>query len=191
MTGQRLDDLLRDAPAADREHLQRVHGLLLAADPPPELPPELTVPPPPPTSVLPTPRRYRSTVYVAAVIVALAVFGVGYLLGGGGDRRQVVRTVELSGSGAASGELAVLRADEAGNWPLELTVRELPPPSPDGTYELWRRAGADPAERVGSFVTEGAETTVTLSVPSAVSDADGWVVVVGGATEPVLRSEQP
>ncbi len=183
-----LDDLLANAPPADRERLRRAHDLLGTVDPPPEVPPDLTVPPKPPTtSLLPTPRRYRSTVFVAAVIVGLALLGVGYLLGGGGDRRQAVRTVELSGAGAERGELRVLRADDAGNWPLELTVHDLEPLPADGVYELWRTRGSEPVERVGSFVTSGDEVTVTLSVPSAVADADGWVVVVGGTTEPVLR----
>lgn len=185
-----LDDLVGDG-VAPGEHalLRRAHDLLVEADPPPELPPDLAVPPAPPTtSALPMPRRYRSTAVVAAVILALALFGAGWLLGGGGGGRQEVQSVALAGDGAARGELVVLRGDDAGNWPLELTVRDLPAPPAGTAYELVRTRRDGTEERVGAFVSDGEETTVTLNVTSPVSDADRWVVVVSGTTAPVLRT---
>ena len=46
MSGPDFDELVGgdDLPGPERERLQRVHELLVAAGPPPELPPELVQP---------------------------------------------------------------------------------------------------------------------------------------------------
>ena len=169
-------------------------GLLAGVAPPPELPPELAVAPVPPRPArLPMPRRYRSTALVATVIVALALFGLGYLVGGGGGSGQGVRTVELAGgieTPLARGDLVVLRADAAGNWPLELTVRGLPSP-PGRSYELWLTSGGALAVRAGTFRVGPRETTVTLLLPVEPTKGDGWAVVVEGSNTPALRGEAP
>jgi hypothetical protein len=188
VTTPRLDDLIgRDIADGQRRPLQRAHDLLVAADPPPELPPELAQPAPPPRQrAIPVPRRYRSTAFIGAVIVALALFGIGYLVGGAGDTRQEVRTSELTGEG--EGELVVFRADAAGNWPLELAVHDLRAPAVGTPYELWLTRDGALATLVGSFATDGGAATVTFNVPFALTGADTWAIVPGGSKTPVLQS---
>jgi hypothetical protein len=121
------------------------------------------------------------------VILALVLFGLGWLLGGGGGGRQEVRSYELSGAGGATGTVTVFRADDAGNWPLELSVTGLPTSSSRApTYQLWLSDRGRPTRAVGAFLTREGEADVELSVPTQPSAVDGWVVLVEGSTEPVL-----
>ena len=76
--------------------------------------------------VIPFPRRYRYTALAAAAVAACALFGLGYLAGGGGGN-DPLRTVAMSGANQASGQLAVFEKDAAGNWPMELRVSGLAP----------------------------------------------------------------
>ena len=96
-----LRDLIGDDVEPDElERLQRVHALLEQAGPPPELPPSLARAAEPPSArVLPFPRRYRYTALAAAVIAAVALFGVGYLAAGGPDASPV-ETLAMRGTAA-------------------------------------------------------------------------------------------
>ena len=178
-----LKDLVGDDLEPDElERLERVHRLLEQAGPPPELPPSLARPPGSPSArVIPFPRRYRFTAAAAAVIVAAALFGAGYLAAGGPDAGPV-ETVAMSGSGGATAELALFAKDEAGNWPMELTVSGLPA----GSYELWLTRDGALAEPCGVFAVAEEETTVPLNAPYALRKFDGWVVVPTGREEPVV-----
>ena len=168
---------------AELERLERVHALLQRAGPPPELPPSLARAPKPPSGrVLPFPRRYRYTALAAAAIVAVALFGLGYLAAGGPDPSPV-RTVAMAGTGVASAELDVFAKDEAGNWPMELRVEGLR----EGTYELWLTRAGELAEPCGSFAVKG-DTTVPLNAPFVLREFDGWVVVRRGQDAPVLTT---
>lgn len=191
MSAPRLEEVVgADVPASERDRLARAHDLLAGADAPPELPPDLVAAPAPPRpSLLPVPRRYRSTAFIGAVIVALALLGIGYLLGGGGDRRQDVRTVTLAGAGVADGRVAVLEADAAGNWPIELEVDGLAALPGGRTYELRLTPAGKPERVVGTFNADGEELTVTFSVPTPPAAGDRWTVVVvdDGLPQPVLR----
>ena len=179
-----LRDLVGDDLEPDElARLERVHAMLLEAGPPPELSPQLAAAPKPPTArVIPFPRRYRFTALAAAVVVAAALFGAGYLAAGGPDS-QPVETIAMTGAGAHA-ELDLFAKDEAGNWPMELRVSGLEP----GTYELWlTRDGALEAP-CGAFVVAEGETTVPLNAPYVLKDFDGWVVVPTGQDEPVLTT---
>jgi RNA polymerase sigma-70 factor, ECF subfamily len=162
---------------------------LASADAPAELPPELAAPPDPPrSSALPVPRRYRSTVVIGAVILACVLFGVGWLIGGAGGGRQEVRSYDLTGAGGATGSVVVFRVDDAGNWPLELSVAGLTAAtSRTTTYELWLTDRGQPTRLVGAFLTRNGEADVELSVPTQPSAVDGWAVLVAGSAKPVLR----
>ncbi|MCZ7590079.1 MAG: hypothetical protein M5U27_14740 [Gaiella sp.] len=169
---------------AERERLGRVHALLEQAGPPPELSPALArAPEPPAARVIPFPWRYRSTVLAAAAVAALALFGLGYLAGGGGGQ-DPVRTVAMTGTAPASATLDLFAQDAAGNWPMELRVSGLPA----GLYELWLTRGDELAEPCGSFAVADGETTVPLNAPYGLRDFDGWVVVPAGETTPVLTT---
>lgn len=193
----RFDDLVdAELPAEEHARLQAVHALLVAAGPPPELPPGLAEPPVVPAArALPFPRRYRYTAVAAAAAAAAVLLGVGYLFGtAGGSSQPAVRTVEMRGPGGASGSIALFAKDAAGNWPMELTVRGLPPLPEGRTYELWLTRGGELAESCGTFVAAGPETVVQLNAPYRLSQFSGWVVTTGfGPDAPgafVLRTEQ-
>ena len=169
---------------AELERLERVHALLQRAGAPPELPPSLANAPKPPSArVLPLPRRYRYTALAAAAIVALALFGLGYLAAGGPEPSPV-RTVTMAGTAGARAELDVFEKDQAGNWPMELRVEGLP----DGRYELWLTRAGKLAESCGVFAVKGTDTTVPLNAPFVLRDFDGWVIVRSGQDEPVLTT---
>lgn len=180
-----LRDLVGDdLEPGDRERLQRVHELLDRVGPPPELSPGLQVRPDPPrASVIPLPRRYRFTALAAAAVVAASLFGVGYLVGAAGDSVPV-RTLAMSGAGGASATLDLFAEDAAGNWPMELEVRDLAP----GDYELWLTRDGKLAAPCGDFVVAGEKTTVPLNAPYRLRRFDAWVVVENGKTKPVLTT---
>jgi hypothetical protein len=180
-----LRDLVGDDVDPDeRDRLERVHAMLVEAGPPPELPPAIAQAPEPPRArVIPLPRRYRYTTIAAAAILAVALFGLGYLVGGGPDA-QPVETLAMHGTGNASAELALFAKDDAGNWPMELTVTGLAP----GTYELWLTRGDELAASCGSFAVAAGETTVPLNAPFVLKEFDDWVVVPAGRDQPVLTS---
>ena len=174
------DDLER----GELERLGRVHAMLERAGPPPELPPALVQAPEPPSArVIPFPRRYRFTALAAAVIVGAVLFGAGYLAAGGPDPSPV-ETVVMHGAGGATAELALFSKDEAGNWPMELSVSGLDA----GSYELWLTRGGELAEPCGAFLVSGEETTVPLNAPYVLRDFDGWVVVPTGGEDPALTT---
>ena len=60
-----------------------------------------------------------------AAALAIAVFAVGVAVGGRSDEPGVDFVVAMSGTAAAAGasaSLTIFDIDEAGNWPMELTV---------------------------------------------------------------------
>jgi hypothetical protein len=173
-----------DLEPAERERIERVHALLLQAGPPPELSPPIEHAPQPPTArVVPFPRRYRYTAVAAAAVAACALFGLGYLAGGGSSE-EALRTVAMSGPSRASAELDLFEKDAAGNWPMRLNVRGLP----SGRYELWLTRGGKLAEPCGAFAVAAGETSVPLNAPYRLRKFDGWVVVPAGGNEPVLTT---
>lgn len=188
--GPNLEELAGDVESGERERLAAVHELLLRVGPPPELSPQLSAAPAPPrrASVVPLPRRYRYTAIAAAAMLVPALFGAGYLLGNAGDDRQAAFTVAMSGSGSARAELDVFARDAAGNWPMELTAHGLRPLAGDQRYELWLTRGGRLAASCGVFSVSRSGDTVTLNAPYDLRAYDGWVVVVQGTTQPVLRT---
>ena len=185
-----FDDLVEDDLAgAERERLRAVHELLVQAGPPPELPPSLEMAPQVEEArVIPFPRRYRYTAIAAVAAVAVALFGVGYLVGGSGGSPAALRTVEMRGAGGATASLAVFAKDAAGNWPMELTVSGLAPLAAGGTYELWLTRDGKLADPCGAFAVAAGTTEVPLNAPYRLRDYDGWVVVRTGTTAPVLST---
>lgn len=177
-------ELIGDEPleAAELERLQRLHAVLTQIGPPPELAPTLEHAPEPPVArVIPFPRRYRYTAVAAAVAAALALFGIGYLVGA--SPADPERTVVMRGSSGAVAELDLFDKDTAGNWPMELRVRGLA----SGRYELWLTRRGELADSCGVFAVNG-ETTVPLNAPFRLSEYDGWVVVPAGSERAVLTT---
>ena len=171
----------------ERERLQGVHELLLAAGPPAELPPELAQAPPEPSARTLTFPRRRYTAIAAVAIAATIIFGIGFAIGDRNAPPSPIETLTLSGSGNASASLDLLPKDEAGNWPMTLAVTGLPA-LPDGkTYTLWLTKDGELAASCGEFVVaESGTTTVPLNAPFRLRQFDAWVVVRTGTTEPVV-----
>jgi hypothetical protein len=192
--GPDFDDLVGgDLTADEHERLRRVHDLLVEAGPPPELPDGLQpVAEEERANVFPLfPKRRWAAVAALAAALAAATFGLGYLVGDRDATAEPARVVAMTGTpeaSAARASLAVFDVDEAGNWPMELTVRGLPPLPPGDAYELWLTRGGKLAEPCGVFVVGSGTTVVPLTAPYQLRDFDGWVVVRQGSTEPVLTT---
>lgn len=158
------------------DRLRAAHELLAGVEPVPERPPSLETPP---IDLEPTaPPRWRHFVTFAVLITgALALLGLGYLIGSSkGGAPVVVRTVELTGRDGAVASLSMLARDAAGNWPMRLTVSGLEPLPAGQAYELWLTHDGELAESCGSFNASGEETVVTLNAPYRLTDFTGWVV---------------
>lgn len=182
-----FDELVgADLPAGERERLQRVHDLLVAAGPPPDLPAELGAAPRTAT-VYSFPRRRLRLALIAAALGVL-VFAVGYLAGGGPDY-ETFDSLEMTGTAAAAGASATIEvfdADSAGNWPMEISVTGLAPPASGKRYEVWLTRDDELVALCGSFLAEPDGTTVVpMNAPFRLLDYSAWVVVEEG-TDAVL-----
>jgi hypothetical protein len=187
-----LDELIAGDP-----RLRAAHEALLAAGPPPELPPSLEHAPgsaPSPRERL-MPRRRLGAALVLAAAFALALFGAGYLVSAragpdAGFHEDFALTMQ--GTPAARGATATLlvgELDEAGNWPMEMTVRGLQQ-LPDGDrYELLLTRDGRAMVSCGTFVVHG-ETVVFLNAPYPLREYDGWIVTREGDGRPLLRTAE-
>jgi hypothetical protein len=183
----------------DRERLRRAHELLVAAGPPPELPDSLASPPGFPRDstipVLPTniPRRRLAASLVLAAALAAAAFGAGFLIG---DREESDAfatdfALAMRGTDAAPGARATLEVgeiDDAGNWPMRVTIRNLPKLPADGHYELFLTKNGKRAASCGQFSVEGEKTVVMLNAPYRFREYDGWVVIDHESYRTVLET---
>lgn len=175
---------------SERERLQRVHDLLIAAGPPPDLSSELDLRPRTAT-VHPLPRRRLRLVAIAAAL-GVVVFATGFLTGDRANDYGTFDVVAMSGAGAAEGanaRIEIFDRDEAGNWPMEIELTGLRPPADDQLYELWLTQGGKPVAKCGSFLAEPDGTTVVpMNAPWRLDEFDGWVVVEKGSTAPLLTT---
>jgi hypothetical protein len=186
-----IDDLVEgDA------RLRRVHDALVAAGPPAELPPELATPPgrreKPAVRLMP--RRRLGAALVLAAALALAGFGGGYLLGAGGDDQAFPTDFVLVMHGTdrapnAIASLAVGELDEAGNWPMAMTLQGLPELPRGERYELLLTKSGEVSVSCGTFIVSG-KTRVYLNAPYRLRDYDGWVVTREDSPEILLRTDE-
>ena len=181
MTGPpKFRDLFGDElPAQERERLERVHDLLVEAGPPPELPPSLAEAPrsgAQPPSWLPR-RRLGAALSLAAAIVVVSFLG-GYLAGFSKNDFDSTRQVAMQGTARAPSAQAVIKLgkqDDAGNWPMVVTVQGLPRLPERGYYELFvTRDGR--FLKCGNFKVEAGTTSVDFTVPYTLEPNDGWIV---------------
>src|SRR5919201_3082401 len=175
-----FDDLIGgDVPAEERARLRRAHEALLAAGPPPELPPSLENPPDPEPRVAFLPQRRRFTLIGLAAALALAAFGAGWLVGGRGGGFDTQFTRPMHGTALAPNALATIRIakkDDAGNWPMRVSVRGLQPLPRGAYYELFLSRHGKPVATCGTFTVHGGTTVVRLNAPYALRKFDGWLV---------------
>ena len=177
-------DEIVGSDAEDAERLRRVHELLVAAGPPPELPPRLREAPVAESNVLSLPRlpaRRRTTLLFAAALLVLSLFFGGYLVGHARfSSAQAVNTLSLRGTKSASHAFASLQIFplRAGNWPMTLTVSDLPKLPAHSYYEVYLVRRGTPYLSCGEFTVAGGSipVTVQLNAPYVFRPGDTWVV---------------
>jgi hypothetical protein len=172
-----------DLTPEERDRLEHVHDLLIAAGPPPELPPALAEPSTEieeePTGL---PRRRAGAVLALAAALALVAFLGGFIAGRtNGSKFDSVKAVPMHGVGqakAASGTIDIGQLDNQGNWPLQVKVSHLPSPPKNGYYEMFLTRNGKIAATCGTFNVHGSTATVRLNAPYNLSRFDGWVVTM-------------
>jgi hypothetical protein len=179
----RFEDIVdEDLSPGERERLERVHDLLVAAGPPAELPPQLERGPTLAMTLARKRRGQRRLALLAAAIALLAVvFVAGFAVGNSGDGLVGTHTLKLVGTKQASGALASLaiqNVDDAGNWPMKLSVTGLPKLPEHGYYEVYLTRNGKPFAPCGVFVVAGkaGAVSVRLNAPYHVRKGDSWVV---------------
>jgi hypothetical protein len=178
-----FDDLIgTDIEPSERARLERVHELLVEAGPPPELSPAR------PAQL--GHHRRRGALLAIAAALAVAAFALGAALVDSG--RSVDFVVSMNATAAtpgASASLTVFELDDAGNWPMELTVAGLTPRAGDRPFQLWLTRKGEREALCGAFVTgaDGA-AVVPMNAPYSFDEYDGWVVVEEGSATPLLTT---
>jgi hypothetical protein len=175
-----FEDLVGDdLPPEEAARLRRVHELLVAAGPPEELPPSLAAPPPErAATVVGFPvRRRLGAALVAAAALAAVVFGGGYWLGADRKSFSAEETFTMRGPANAFASIRMAPADDAFNWPLELSVRGLKDLPRGGYYELLLTRNGKLGPSCGTFRTHDGKTTIVLNAPYRLKEWRGWVVV--------------
>jgi anti-sigma-K factor RskA len=180
-----FDELVgSDLEPSERARLERVHELLVAAGPPPD-----------PLDAAPSalrPTRRRGALLALAAAFAVAAFALGAALVDGSPGRSLDFTETMVGTAAAgdaTASLAIYELDDAGNWPMELTVAGLPPAPSGRPFELWLTRGGELAALCGSFLTSSdGVASVPLNAPYRFDEFDGWVIVEEGSQTPLLST---
>jgi hypothetical protein len=188
MSGPDFDELVgADMDGDEYARLRRAHDLLVAAGPAPELPRALAEPPLPRIGR----RSLAARVLPLAATLAVVAFVGGYLAGASGRPTAFETDFVLAMHGtaaapAASASLRVGEIDEAGNWPMELTVEGL---RRGPRYELLLSRDGRPVASCGYFVVEKGRTVAYLNAPYHLRAFDGWVVTRVGSDDVLLRDE--
>lgn len=186
-----------DVPREELQRLGRVHELLVRAGPPPDLPGELAEPPQPGGTIALLPRRHWRPLAALAAAFVLAAFGAGWLASsardsGGETFPAIDFRVPMHGTPAAPNavaSIAVAERDEAGNWPMAMTVRGLPVLPEGQHYELWLTKNGKLAASCGTFSTDD-DTVTYLNAPYRLRQYDGWVVTRAGDERLLLRTNE-
>jgi hypothetical protein len=182
-----------DVPPDELERLGRVHELLVRAGPPPDLPSELAHAPEPAGTVALLPRRHWRPLAALAAALALAAFGAGWLASSARDSGdaesfpKIEFRVPMAGTPTAPSavaSIAVGERDEAGNWPLAMTIRGL---RAGEDYELWLTKKGKLAALCGPFRTSG-DSVAYLNAPYKLRQYDGWVVTRKGEKQFLLKT---
>jgi hypothetical protein len=177
-----FDELVgTDLEPGERERLERVHDLLVAAGPPPEAEHR--------ARVVALPRRRRGALLAIAAAFAVTVLALGGALAQGGDDPFVISMSGTTAAPAASASLHVFELDDAGNWPMKVAVEGLAPPASGRPFELWLTRDGKLEGLCGSFVTNAAGAAVVpMNAPYHFDEYDGWVVVEAGSETPLLET---
>ena len=174
-----------DVDAEERDRLERVHELLVAAGPPPELPPALLEPDAEPTGhhvVRPAPAARRSRCSPLAAAIALVAFVGGFAVGQQ-ERRRLQRRGTVDDARHAGGPERARRRSRVGERDDERQLAaEARRPQPARAaaqaryYEMFLTRNGKPAATCGTFARAGKTVTVRLNAPYNLTPYDGWVV---------------
>ena len=188
-----------DLSPGERERLERVHDMLVAAGPPPELPQELADPPRPEGRLVELARQRLRTGLVLAAALVIATFAFGYFLGARGDDSgsvaiTPVKTAVLGKSADRHAIVQVGDRDANGNRPMVLTVKGLDRLSGGDYYTLFMTRNGKPLVTCGTFnVGEDGVTTVRFSVAYDLKGYDGLMIAKYSkrehADKPLLRAK--
>ena len=188
-----------DLEPAERERLERVHDMLIAAGPPPELPQELAEPPRPESKLVDLARRRVRTGLLLAATIVLAAFAAGYLLGmrGESSSSESFTTAKTAVLGKSPDRLAVVRIgqiDENGNRTMIVNVDGLTRLKDGDYYTLFMTRNGKPVVTCGTFnVSDDGVTTVRFSVAYDLEHFDGLMLSRYSGKEhentPLLRAK--
>jgi hypothetical protein len=188
-----------DLSPAERERLEQVHNLLVAAGPPPELPQALAQAPRQEGRLVELARNRLRTGLVLAAALVIAAFGVGYFFGAQGEESNpaAFTAVKTAVLGASPDRLAVVsigEQDADGNWLMVVTVEGLDHLSGGDYYTLFMTRGTTRKVTCGTFnVDDEGVTTIRLSVAYDVSRFDGLMLAEYSHDErenkPLLRAK--
>jgi hypothetical protein len=196
----RFGDLVgNDLSPAERERLERVHDMLVAAGPPPELPQELAEAPRPQGRLVELARNRLRTGLLLAAALVIATFAFGYFLGARGEDSspEAFTPWKTAVLGKSADRLAVVRIgeqDENGNWPMVVTVDGLDHLSGGDYYTLFMTRKGKPVVQCGTFnVAEDGLTTVRFPVAYDPDRYDGLLLARYSREKhkdtPLLRAE--
>ena len=199
-----LDELIgAEATGDERQRLQHVHEMLLEAGPPPEVSPELEAGPTLAMTTGPRKRagRPRAMLLLAAALAIFVVFLAGYTVGNHGGKSTSappVAAIALKGTPVAPQAQATLEVwkNNAGNWPMTLSVVGLPALPRHNYYEVYLVRNGKPWGSCGTFRVQGSPdqpVKVTLTAPYTLKKGDSWIVTQPGpgGAEPGQTVLQP
>ena len=166
----------------ERERLERVHDMLIAAGPPPELPQQLSEPPRPEGKLVELARRRLRTGLVLAAALVITTFAVGYLFGARGEGTSsgsftVTKQVVLGKSAERSAVVGIGDRDSSGNWPMTVQVQGLDHLPKGDYYTLFMTRDGKPVVTCGTFnVSKDGLTTIRFSIAYDIDRFDGLML---------------
>lgn len=188
-----------DLSPGERERLERVHEMLVAAGPPPELPQELAEPPRPEGRLVELASQRLRTGLVLAAALVIATFAFGYFIGARGEDSgpSTFTPTQRVVLGKAADRFAVVgigERDSNGNWQMVVSVEGLPHLSDGDYYTLFMTRKGKPIVQCGTFnVAEDGLTTVRFPVAYDPDRYDGLMLARYSLEKhkdtPLLRAE--
>ena len=178
-----FDELVgTDLSAHERERLERVHDMLVAAGPPPELPQELAEAPRREGRLVELARRRARTGLVLAAAIMITAFATGYLLGARGEgsvpsTAPPAKQVVLGNTADRLAVVGIGERDSNGNWPMTVQVEGLDHLSEGDYYTLFMTKKGKAVATCGTFnVAEDGLTTIRFSVAYDPDRYDGLML---------------
>ena len=80
--------------------------------------------------------------------------------------------------------------DDDGNWPMQLTVRNLPRVGAQTRYELVLTRRGKFAASCGTFLVASSKTIAFLNAPYKLRTYDGWAIIRPGSSKILVRTDE-